>query len=105
MTTVDEAWERLTHGENSAAPGDENRKALFEAGWNAVIDALGGVHHIMKITRDGWMLQHPITERLEGTLFDCTLPGVVKTAYEEGQIPNGTCEIWIEEDVLRWREI
>jgi hypothetical protein len=29
--------------------------------------------HIIELRDDGWMIQHPLSERLDGTLFDCTV--------------------------------
>jgi hypothetical protein len=37
----------------------------------AIVTHSGGSEHVVKITADGWVLRHPITERLYGELFDC----------------------------------
>lgn len=43
----------------------------------AVLDTIvgytGGTGHIVNYRPDGYTLQHPLTERLDGTLFDCDL--------------------------------
>lgn len=30
-------------------------------------------HHIIQFTNFGWMIAHPLKERLDGSLFDCRL--------------------------------
>jgi hypothetical protein len=33
-------------------------------------------HHLMRVTDDGWMIMHPLRERLDEDLFSCTFaPG------------------------------
>lgn len=38
-----------------------------------LIDMTGGHHHILQSDGDTFTLQHPLTERLTGDLFDCDI--------------------------------
>jgi len=46
-----------------------------------MLDALeyltGGPDHYVRIREDDWIVQHPMSERLEGTLFDCPVANVM----------------------------
>lgn len=41
-----------------------------EAAFTALLE-LGPSEHVVKFTKDGWTMQHPLSERLDGSLFDC----------------------------------
>lgn len=73
----------------------------FSAGWDAVIEACGGTDHLLSIKSDGtWTLQHPITERLGGTLFDCEWPGQARIlVFHErfGEDPEGLWRGFVDE--------
>ena len=71
---------------------------LFEAGWNAVIEACGGTDHLLEINPSGsWTLQHPVTERLDGTLFECEWTGITGILVFHRRFGEG------EESYGRWR--
>lgn len=39
---------------------------------HAQLDAmLAETHHVIQFTDNGWTITHPLTERLDGSLFDC----------------------------------
>lgn len=73
-------WEKLP----------EYWRRIYRVQARATIDALvamtGGEDHIVKVTEDGWVLKHPLTERLNGDLFDCNLAAVIETL--EGPPPE-----------------
>lgn len=105
MTTVDEAWERLTRGETNSAPGDEASKAMFEAGWNALIEVCGGTEHYVRLTEYGdWTLQHPITERLQGALFDCKFPQLIEPIWRDLP-PDQMVRVWLDRNALLWEPV
>ncbi|WP_417510625.1 DUF6085 family protein [Microbacterium sp.] len=59
----------------------------------ALIDLTGGPDHIVQADGDAFMLQHPLTERLTGDLFDCEIHAHIAAGepLEDGRyrvIPN-----------------
>ncbi|MFF2274191.1 DUF6085 family protein [Agromyces sp. NPDC058136] len=73
------------------------------AALNGVVEATGGPDHIVRSYDDGtFTLQHPVTERLAGTLFDCavhreltitggpTNPGTYRITRADGDFPGWT---------------
>ena len=68
----------------------------------ALIDASGGEHHLVRITGYAWTLQHPITERFTGTLFDCPYASLVEQAPFEA---DGTYRVWLDRQALRWEPV
>jgi len=71
----------------------------------AIIEAFGGSEHTVKVTETGWTLQHPITERLEDTLFECTLSGPVGVANFHDKLPLGVSRVWIEDGNVQWEAV
>lgn len=53
---------------------------------DALVEATGGAEHIARFTDDSFILQHPITERLAGTLFDCEFTAMLAA---QDNPPNG----------------
>lgn len=45
---------------------------------HALVAATGGTKHVVRFERDRYTLQHPITERLDGSLFDCRLDQLIQ---------------------------
>jgi hypothetical protein len=75
---------------------------LIEHLERAIIDASGGEHHIVQVHGYSWELQHPITERFEGTLFGCRYTTLVAaTEFEE----DGTFQVWLDRSALRWEPV
>lgn len=93
MTTVGEAWAEYYK------PGMDPKIAQgFKAGWAAVIEACGGTDHLLEIKPSGdWTVQHPITERLDGTLFDCEWTGITGVLVFHRRFGDG------DEALGRWR--
>ncbi|WP_193596115.1 DUF6085 family protein [Microbacterium sp. YJN-G] len=58
----------LAPAERSAIADDAAAVALA-----VLIDMTGGHHHIVQADGDTFTLQHPLTERLTGGLFDCEI--------------------------------
>lgn len=52
---------------------DERRQRVATAALNHIVGYTGGAGHLVEYRTDGYTLQHPLTERLDGTLFDCDL--------------------------------
>lgn len=52
---------------------EEARRVEAVAVLDALVDATGGVDHVVRSYGATFTLQHPITERLDGSLFDCGL--------------------------------
>jgi hypothetical protein len=68
----------------------------------AIVDAAGGPHHIVHIKGYAWTIQHPITERFEGSLFNCRFTGLVADSpFEE----DGTYQVWQDGPSLRWEPL
>jgi len=101
MTTMKDAYHDLFGG----SPKHDTVDPMFQAGWNAVIEACGGTDHYVRVTDSGWTLQHPITERLEGRLFDCTMQQLVHIAASSGDLPIGVSKVWLDRKALQWEEV
>lgn len=107
MTTMGEAWEKFYR------PGMSSEEAqAFQAGWNAVIDACGGHDHLLQIHENEWTLQHPITERLEGTLFSCSLHNLIGVMVRRERFPGpGRYRFWVAKSPVsdtkewNWEEV
>lgn len=61
----------------------------------ALIDLTGGPHHIIWSDGDTFTMQHPLTERLTGDLFDCTVHQKVAAG---APLPKGTYQVIATED-------
>lgn len=55
-------------------------------------DALGDARHAVEFREDGWTMMHPLSERLNGTLFDCS----VDVSHIEEPAVLG--RYWLQED-------
>lgn len=106
-----EAWSKFAlRGEFDPS---EDPERTFRAGWDALFEALGGDKHFIDIRVDEqwdhtvWTIQHPVTERLEGTLFECpfTVAGPdVSRAIVASEGP-GRYRIWKEASALLWEKV
>jgi uncharacterized protein DUF6085 len=47
--------------------------------------------HIIQFSDNGWIIAHPLQERLEGTLFDCQMQW-------DGPDPGVRGRYWLEDD-------
>lgn len=61
-----------------AAVTRESQSLLGAAALDALVAATGGAAHVVRFHADRYTLQHPITERLDGTLFDCRLDQLIQ---------------------------
>lgn len=80
-----------------------------------IIDELSSDEdHFIKFNADGWTIQHPIRERLEGTLFECYLTwdggdvglrGVYHLLdnYTVNNCTEPSCTKCIQDDPKTWR--
>lgn len=50
---------------------------------------IGDVAHVADLGEDGFSLQHPLIERLRGTLFDCTIHTQLSEADPAGWLSPG----------------
>ncbi len=50
------------------------------------------MEHVVRLHVGTWTVKHPLRERLDGALFDCALPEVVKSLYDKhsGLVLPGT---------------
>lgn len=71
----------------------------------AVVEASGGPDHIVRADKHGFTVHHPITERFEGTLFECPMFPLIKVAAEGGAFFLGEHRVWLDRGVLQWEEI
>lgn len=100
MTEQGVAWA------NYYRPGMDSRESqAFKAGWDAVIKACGGTDHVLRTDHGIWTLQHPVTERIAGTLFDCPIPALVGVAYDQGDIGGGEYKVWLDRGALCWEAV
>lgn len=59
------------HPRGELCSGPRGCREAAVAQLDALVDATGGHHHLAEFDRVGFTLQHPLTERLAGGLFDC----------------------------------
>jgi hypothetical protein len=83
-------------------------RADFEAGWDALLEALGGDQHLLKLEVSGdyreWTIQHPVSERIDGALFECAFTVAGSTLVQE--IPeSGTYRLWKDRSALLWEPV
>ena len=95
------------HEQFGGSPKHDAVPELFEAGWNAVIEACGGHDHLLSLHEHDWTLQHPITERLEGTLFECELHRLIEVMVFHERFPGpGLYRFWrtpsVVPDTTEW---
>ncbi len=77
------AWRSWQHDVVDAVIKSEttvepNLDRAGRAALDALVAATGGSAHVVRFHADGYTLQHPITERLDGTLFDCRLDQLIQ---------------------------
>lgn len=75
----------------------------------ALVDASGGVDHIVRVNGSRWTIQHPLVERFEwdepAALMSCRYVTLISTACAIGDIGDGEWCVWLDDTgVLRWKE-
>lgn len=63
--------------------------------------------HVIRFDADGWVIQHPLIDRLTGTLFDCELNEVAHEQFRPGTHKHRgrwTCELDVGEGRVRLLE-
>ena len=78
---------------------DVSTRNLATAIERAILDSTGGPHHIVNVKGYAWTMQHPISERFEGTLFNCPMTTLVAEAPLE---QDGRYQVWLDRNALRW---
>lgn len=76
---------RLTKHDGYATGEPESSLAIRMA--TAVVTLLNGNErdeHIVSIGIDGFTLQHPLVERINSTLFDCTVHAAIVDYFDSG---------------------
>lgn len=59
---------------------------------DALVEATGGPDHVLRVDEDGHVtVQHPLAERLDGSLFDCAVLGQV---LRWDPLPPGDYRVW-----------
>lgn len=71
----------------------------------ALIEATGGDSHIVKVTELDWTLQHPLHERIDGSLFDCKFHPLVKHLVWKERFPVGRIRVWEDRGAILWEEV
>jgi hypothetical protein len=79
------------------------RSDLAVAALDALVEATGGTEHIARFTATDFTLQHPLTERLDGTLFDCPVHAVIANLMRPPAIGDFTVTLVGGE--LAWQEV
>ena len=69
---------------------------------DALVDATGGPDHIAKIDGRRFNLQHPITERFDGSVLDCRIHQMLTDIRPWGP---GTFRVWVERDTILWEAV
>lgn len=72
------------------------------AALDAVVEATGGSDHIAVFGLDDFTLQHPITERFDGSLFDCEVHRILARRQPE---TLGKHRIWRTDKGIRWERL
>jgi len=71
----------------SALTGTIAHRAL-----DALVAATGGPDHVVRVDEDGHVtVQHPLGERLDGSLFEC---GVLSEVLRWDPLPPGDYRVW-----------
>ncbi len=109
---TDELMKDAFHKIWGGSPKHDAVPDLFASGWNALFEALGGDQHFMDLRIDpqwdhtSWTIQHPVTERLDGSLFECplTVAGAEISHYiaPEGA---GIYRIWEDRNSIQWEKM
>lgn len=79
---------------------EEARRVEAVAVLDALADATGGDVHTVRFFVHDFTLQHPITERLNGSLFECRMHALL--AALNGPPALGDHRVWIDRGALRW---
>lgn len=103
MSDQEAAWEKWSSRLTDLSKPVTTYYEAFTAGWEAFIEACGGSDHLIKVTEDGWTLQHPITERVnaEVNLFECPMHKLLSAEDSEESLPQGLLRAWIDGGSLR----
>lgn len=70
---------------------------------DALVEVTGGPEHIARFTATDFTLQHPLTERLDGTLFDCPVHAVIANLMRPPAIGDFTVTLVGGE--LAWKAV
>ena len=88
------------------AAGASNGKGSASKAVDALIAASGGHDHIVHVRNRVWTVQHPITERFHGDLFECRYIDLIQIAWGQGAFSDGTYNrVWLDRGVLMWEEL
>jgi len=68
-------------------------------------NAAGGPDHIVHSKGAAWTIQHPLSERFEGQLFNCPYVALIQTAAMQGAFGDGTHRVWLDRNALQWEEV
>lgn len=82
-------WCLDVHPDNYVYAIDNFRSLLAEH--RLAVVELGDGRHIVELRDDGWTIQHPVGERIDGSLFDC------KVGWKLGA-PNVTGRFYLNDD-------
>jgi len=104
MPTRDLAWMEWSAAQQGT-DSEYTAEDIFKAGWQSLIDHLGGHFHIARIGESDLTVQHPVEERLVGGLLDCQMHKLISVAAEEGHLEPGEYHFEMDRGVLTWERV